>query len=94
MYSPIEVITQWATWAKETKDDDRPLILCEYSHAMGNSNGSLAQYVDAFYRHDALAGGFIWDWKDQGLLETDEHGNAFGLMAGILMTSQMTRISV
>ena len=82
MYSPIEVITQWATWAKETKDDDRPLILCEYSHAMGNSNGSLAQYVDAFYRHDALAGGFIWDWKDQGLLETDEHGNAFWAYGG------------
>ncbi len=82
MYSPIKVITQWATWAKQTKDDDRPLILCEFSHAMGNSNGSLAEYVAAFYDHDALAGGFIWDWKDQGLLETDEDGSDFWAYGG------------
>ena len=82
MYSPIEVITQWATWAKQTEDDDRPLILCEFSHAMGNSNGSVAEYVTAFYDHDALAGGFIWDWKDQGFLETDEDGNVFWAYGG------------
>ena len=82
MYSPVEVITKWATWAEQSKDDDRPLVLCEFSHSMGNSNGSLSDYVDAFYDHDALAGGFIWDWKDQGLLETDEEGNEFWAYGG------------
>ncbi len=45
----------------------RPLILCEYSHAMGNSNGNLKEYWDLIYQHPELQGGFIWDWVDQGL---------------------------
>ena len=48
-------------------DDPRPLILCEYSHAMGNSNGGLADYYAAFERHDALQGGFVWEWVDHGI---------------------------
>ena len=48
-------------------DDRRPLILCEYSHAMGNSNGGLADYFAAFERHDALQGGFVWEWVDHGI---------------------------
>lgn len=43
----------------------RPLILCEYQHAMGNSNGSLAEYWKAFESFSYLQGGFIWDWVDQ-----------------------------
>jgi beta-galactosidase len=46
----------------------RPLILCEYNHAMGNSTGNLAEYWDLFRREPLLQGGFIWDWVDQGLL--------------------------
>ncbi|MEL7484578.1 MAG: glycoside hydrolase family 2 TIM barrel-domain containing protein, partial [Planctomycetota bacterium] len=46
---------------------DKPLILCEYSHAMGNSNGNYHVYWDLFETHDILQGGFIWDWVDQGL---------------------------
>ena len=46
---------------------DRPLIMCEYSHAMGNSNGSLADYWDAITRTPGLQGGFLWEWKDHGL---------------------------
>ena len=46
---------------------DKPLILCEYSHAMGNSNGNYHVYWDLFEKHDILQGGFIWDWVDQGL---------------------------
>jgi len=45
----------------------KPLILCEYSHAMGNSNGNFDWYWDLFRAHDTLGGGFIWDWCDQGL---------------------------
>ena len=45
MYSPLKVISEWAEWADQTKQDERPLILCEFSHSMGNSNGSLTEYV-------------------------------------------------
>ena len=44
-----------------------PLIMCEYSHAMGNSNGTLAEYWDAIERTPGLQGGFIWEWRDHGL---------------------------
>ena len=41
--------------------------MCEYSHAMGNSNGSLSDYWDVIRENHGLQGGFIWDWVDQGL---------------------------
>jgi len=82
MYSPNDVITDWAVWAESTKLDDRPLIMCEYSHAMGNSNGSIAEYVDAFNTYPALAGGFVWDWRDQGLAEVDEEGREYWAYGG------------
>ena len=82
MYPPIDHIVDWARWAEQTKDDDRPLILCEFSHAMGNSNGSLSAYVDAFFTEPALAGGFVWDWRDQGLAETDEQGQFYWAYGG------------
>jgi beta-galactosidase len=63
MYPEIDEIVRWA----KTSGDDRPLIMCEYSHAMGNSNGSLADYWEAIEATRGLQGGFIWDWIDQGL---------------------------
>ena len=54
---------------------DRPLILCEYAHAMGNSVGNLQDYWDLIERYPNLQGGFIWDWADQGLLRNDEKGS-------------------
>jgi beta-galactosidase len=45
----------------------RPLIMSEYSHAMGNSNGSLADYWDVITSTPGLQGGFVWEWKDQAL---------------------------
>ena len=65
MYASIEAITKWS---RESKDH-RPLILCEYSHAMGNSNGSLKEYWDAFESCHGLQGGYIWDWVDQGIIQ-------------------------
>ncbi len=53
----------------------RPLILCEYAHAMGNSVGNLKDYWDLIWEHDQLQGGFIWDWVDQTLKSKDEEGN-------------------
>lgn len=52
---------------KARKDDDRPVIMCEYAHSMGNSTGNLREYWDAIAEHKRLQGGFIWDWVDQGL---------------------------
>ena len=53
----------------------RPLILCEYAHAMGNSVGNLKDYWELIWKHDQLQGGFIWDWVDQTLKTKDEEGN-------------------
>jgi beta-galactosidase len=47
-----------------------PLILCEYTHAMGNSNGHLAAYWDLIYADNNFQGAFVWDWMDQGLQES------------------------
>jgi len=52
-----------------------PLILCEYSHAMGNSNGTLAEYWDAIESTPGLQGGFIWEWWDHGLVQTLPDGS-------------------
>jgi len=46
---------------------DMPLILCEYSHAMGNSSGGLKEYWDLFYSGTNAQGAFVWDWVDQGI---------------------------
>ena len=48
-------------------DGNKPVMLCEYEHAMGNSVGDLQEYMDAFYRNPRAFGGFIWDFIDQGL---------------------------
>lgn len=45
----------------------KPHILCEYAHSMGNGPGMLKEYQDLFYAHDELQGGFIWEWFDQGI---------------------------
>lgn len=50
----------------------RPLIMCEYAHAMGNSTGNFQDYWDVIGRYPQLQGGCIWDWVDQGLLVTPE----------------------
>jgi len=62
--------------------DGRPLIMCEYAHAMGNSVGNLQNYWDFFDQHKELQGGFIWDWVDQGLLKRTEEGEEFWAYGG------------
>jgi beta-galactosidase len=62
--------------------DDRPYILCEYAHAMGNSVGNLGDYWDIIYEHDVLQGAFIWDWVDQGLWRTAEDGTRYMVYGG------------
>jgi beta-galactosidase len=65
MYPAISAIVEFARSGRLT----RPLIMCEYSHAMGNSNGTLAEYWDAIESTPGLQGGFIWEWWDHGLVQ-------------------------
>ncbi len=78
MYSPLTLLEDWA----RTTRDGRPFILCEYSHAMGNSNGSLADYWALFESREGLQGGFIWDWVDQGIEAFDESGTKYWKYGG------------
>ncbi len=78
MYPEIKNIIQWS----QTSRDWRPMILCEYSHAMGNSNGSLADYWAAFEKYPGLQGGFIWEWIDHGIKQTDANGETYWAYGG------------
>lgn len=69
MYAPVDRCVQYAReQEKKPLAEQRPMIQCEYNHAMGNSSGNLADYWEVFRSERLLQGGFIWDWKDQGLL--------------------------
>lgn len=77
MYRNIQFLEEYAS-----KKQDRPLILCEYAHAMGNSVGNLQDYWDTIEKHEALQGGFIWDWVDQVFLKTRPNGDKFWAYGG------------
>jgi beta-galactosidase len=70
MYPPIEDLEAWSAMAAPT----RPLIMCEYEHAMNNSCGDFDRYWALIRRTPGLQGGFIWDWVDQALLQVQEDG--------------------
>lgn len=53
----------------------KPHILCEYGHSMGNGPGNLEEYQKLFHDYPRLQGGFIWEWYDHGIQETDKNGN-------------------
>jgi beta-galactosidase len=63
-------------------EEHRPLILCEYAHAMGNSFGGFSKYWAAFRQHPRLQGGFVWDWVDQSLVKYDENGQPWSAYGG------------
>ncbi|MBN8431295.1 DUF4981 domain-containing protein [Microbulbifer salipaludis] len=75
----------WRYWDLEKyaqEHGDRPFLLIEYAHAMGNSVGNLREYWTVIREHDILSGGFIWDWVDQGLLERDARGRNYWTYGG------------
>ena len=75
----------WRHWDLEEyaqTHNDRPFLLIEYADSMGNSTGNLSDYWEVINKHDILAGGFIWDWVDQGLLEHDENGEPYWTYGG------------
>jgi beta-galactosidase len=77
MYARIEHLRNYAE-----KYTDRPLILCEYAHSMGNSTGNLQDYWDVIEKYPRLQGACIWDWVDQGLRAKDEHGRQYWTFGG------------
>ena len=74
----------WALRRHANQRDARPMILCEYAHAMGNSVGNLQDYWDLIYKYDQLQGGFIWDWVDQTIAKKDENGRDIWAYGGDL----------
>ena len=66
MYPKFEKVKKYAL-----SNPDKPLIMCEYAHSMGNSTGNFQDWWTLIEAHDALQGGFIWDWVDQGFSEQD-----------------------
>lgn len=78
MYARIPYIELYAT----DSESYRPLIMCEYAHAMGNSVGNLQDYWDVIEKYPLLQGGFIWDWVDQGLLKTNDKGEEYWAYGG------------
>jgi len=77
MYAQINHLQKYAQ-----SREDRPLIMCEYSHAMGNSNGNLQDYWDVIESHKILQGGFIWDWVDQGLVKKSQNNEEYWAYGG------------
>ncbi|NTS41875.1 DUF4981 domain-containing protein [Flavisolibacter sp. BT320] len=80
MYPRIHHMKQYAA----NTDKKRPYIMCEYSHAMGNSNGNFRAYWDIIDSSKHMQGGFIWDWVDQGLKTKDANGKVFWAYGGDL----------
>jgi beta-galactosidase len=62
--------------------ENKPRILCEYAHAMGNSLGNFQKYMTIFEKYDNCVGGFIWDFVDQGLRRETEKGIEYWLYGG------------
>lgn len=61
---------------------DRPVMMCEYAHSMGNSTGGLNDYWKLIRTHAGLLGGHIWDWVEQGLVKKDAQGRTYWAYGG------------
>jgi len=76
MYEPYD------RYEKRVMETYKPMFLCEYAHAMGNSMGGFKEYWQLFRRYPMMQGGFIWDFADQGLREYTEDGKEYFAYAG------------
>lgn len=79
MYPSFETIREKVL---DNPEETRPFVLCEYTHAMGNSCGDLGEYWDMIYANEQMMGGFVWEWADHGI-QTEGgflYGGDFGEM--------------
>ncbi|HUX22381.1 MAG TPA: glycoside hydrolase family 2 TIM barrel-domain containing protein [Spirochaetia bacterium] len=67
VYSRMYPSIEWIREFLADPNESRPLVLCEYSHAMGNGPGDLHDYWDLFYNNPRLSGGFVWEWCDHAV---------------------------
>ncbi|AQW58715.1 beta-galactosidase subunit alpha [Vibrio owensii] len=72
MYSRAQLMNHFGEHPHE-----KPRIICEYAHAMGNGPGGLTEYQNVFYAHDHIQGHYVWEWCDHGVLARDENGQEF-----------------
>lgn len=87
MYTSVEKLVELAQ-----KEDHRAHILCEYAHAMGNGPGGLKEYQIAFQTYSRLQGGFVWEWIDHGLRQTNAEGTDYYVYGGDFGIIRITRI--
>lgn len=76
MYDPYDC------YERRVNETNKPMFLCEYAHAMGNSMGGFKEYWQLFRRYPMMQGGFIWDFCDQGLREHTASGREYFAYAG------------
>ncbi len=77
MYPSVQTIYEKVL---NNPEETRPFVLCEYTHAMGNSCGDLAEYWELIYNNEQMMGGFVWEWADHGI-KTEKgflYGGDFG----------------
>jgi beta-galactosidase len=79
MYPPIDRLLKLvkSEGVKEDGSYDKPIVLCEFAHAMGNGPGGLDDYIDAFENNRRLQGGWIWEWANHGIWKEDADGKAY-----------------
>ena len=77
MYPSVEAIKEFLA-----KDNSKPFICCEYTHAMGNSCGAMHKYTDLTDTEPKYQGGFIWDYIDQSIYKKDRYGKEFQAYGG------------
>ncbi len=77
MYTPASEVEMFIK-----EHQDKPMILCEYAHAMGNSNGGLHKYIELTEKYPLYQGGFIWDFVDQAIYTTTPNGQPYYAYGG------------
>lgn len=81
----VEEEYQKVAWPKPepgVRFTDKPFVLCEYAHAMGNGPGGLKEYWDTLYSHDSLMGAFVWEWADHGIRRRTADGREYFAYGG------------
>jgi beta-galactosidase len=77
MYPKVQEIEAYLN-----NDPEKPFVCCEYTHAMGNSNGAMHKYTELADKYPLYQGGFIWDYIDQALMVKDSYGKAYLAFGG------------
>ncbi|KAK1537553.1 glycosyl hydrolase family 2 [Colletotrichum paranaense] len=84
MYPPIDRLTKLVETegVKEDGSYEKPVVLCEYGHAMGNGPGGLDDYIEVFEKFPRLQGGYIWEWANHGIWKEDADGKGYYAYGG------------